>query len=702
MLIKKVVLKNVCQHSELSVEFSRGVNGIFGPSASGKSNLINSIQGAWTGNFNVVSSKKDDNVKNDAPLNEKSNVYTSWEHNGLPFSIIRDMRSSASELRIKDKRIVKSVDIEEELEAIIGVKKEIVSEYVFVSQWNIFNFLTASTASRRKSFMNLCNLEHLFDMSAYLSKVQRNDMHLVAGVVDDENAVRARISQRNSRISELRESIKQHSTFVLNKDRREKFEQLLADNISKIELDKSVAERQQENKIAKMDLKTAEDSLATFIQQKNEVIRKVEALEKKLQNVRDYLDAAHSYNMYERYLKQRSDCTAPGEPGLKPDVKNLEENKARLAVLSSEYTKLKQKLEKYESGDLNLCTECGVTEINKNSDVYAAWAKTLSENLQEQHELKLKIKKDTAALEDWRRYVVAKNDYNKKRQELDAKIAECSVTKKPIGNYSDDDNNRIKIEISAQNSKLNSLSKQIQTTEIKVASLKSKIHSTDSEIQKELLKIENLMISTQDQLEKASKAIKRATAAEIKIAENKAVIKSLLEANDEDFIYVNKIEKAKKLSEKARDWVESLDRWADIVHPSKLPELVLKKAMIGLLEKTNEYLEKFNCEYRVVTDSGMDFLVKKPNGFVLPGIRLSGGEKVALGIAFRLAAISNLGLVVLDEPTAGLDEDRLDAVIDVLGELANVARDNDQQIILVTHDSRLDRVLDKKIVLRSA
>ena len=702
MLLKKVVLTNVCQHESLSVEFSRGVNGIFGPSAAGKSNLINSIQGAWTGNFNIVSSKKDDNVRNDAAITDKSGVYTVWEHDRLPFSIYRDMRSSSSELRIRDKRITKAADISAELEAIIGVKKEIVSEYVFVSQWNIFNFLTADTTHRRKSFMNLCNLENLFELSTHLGQQQRADMHLVAGVVDDIDAIRARMSQRTARITELTSSVRHHSKFIISNEKRKEYEHIIADNETYEELSQSVASRKLEKDAASKKLSQHQMLISQAEAKRVKTEKELAKLESRLENIEAYLAAAGSYSDYSRYVSERNSLSPPSKPVYAVDVKRLERSKAKMAVLVSDYERLEKKVEKYKSGDMQVCQECGITPVSEDSPVYQSWISDMACNKVAQHELRNAIAAETKLLKDWEVYATALNAYKRAEAELDSRISACQTKSAPSGNYTEQDCVMVKAEISARNSELRTLADEIQKSTIKTVELKTLIASIDREVEKESNRIENLIISTPDYLKKLQVALQKSVAAGVKVAENKAVIKSLTDANEEDSIYVKRIARAKQLSEKAGAWVESLDRWRDIVHPTKLPELVLRKAMINLLEKTNEYLERFNCEYRVVTDSGMEFLVKKPSGFVLPGVRLSGGEKVALGIAFRLAAINNLGLVVLDEPTAGLDEDRLDAVIDVLGELANVARDNDQQIILVTHDPRLDRVLDKKIVLKAS
>jgi ABC-type lipoprotein export system ATPase subunit len=54
-------------------------------------------------------------------------------------------------------------------------------------------------------------------------------------------------------------------------------------------------------------------------------------------------------------------------------------------------------------------------------------------------------------------------------------------------------------------------------------------------------------------------------------------------------------------------------------------------------------------------------------------------------------------MMVLDEPTAGLDEHYLGCLADVLLRVNEVTKKRRQQIFMVTHDQRLERVFDQLI-----
>src|SRR5690606_3364754 len=116
-----------------------------------------------------------------------------------------------------------------------------------------------------------------------------------------------------------------------------------------------------------------------------------------------------------------------------------------------------------------------------------------------------------------------------------------------------------------------------------------------------------------------------------------------------------------------------------------------------------KYLEMFNSPFQIKADNNLSIFVKKKNTKWFKALRLSGGEKVVLALAIRLAISSlfarELGILVLDEPTAGMDTDNVDYLCDVLSSLGAVLRKEDEQVIMVTHDMRLERAFDDVITL---
>ncbi len=89
------------------------------------------------------------------------------------------------------------------------------------------------------------------------------------------------------------------------------------------------------------------------------------------------------------------------------------------------------------------------------------------------------------------------------------------------------------------------------------------------------------------------------------------------------------------------------------------------------------------------------------NGYELEFDNLSGGEKTAASLSYRLAlnqvinglvsTINTKDLIILDEPTDGFSDDQLDKIRIVLNEL------NTKQTILVSHESKIESFVENII-----
>ena len=90
-------------------------------------------------------------------------------------------------------------------------------------------------------------------------------------------------------------------------------------------------------------------------------------------------------------------------------------------------------------------------------------------------------------------------------------------------------------------------------------------------------------------------------------------------------------------------------------------------------------------------------------GHEIEYLNLSGGEKTAAALAYRLALnqiintfvseIKTKDLLILDEPTDGFSSEQLDRLRMVLDELKT------EQIIIVSHESKIESFVDRIIRL---
>ncbi len=126
--------------------------------------------------------------------------------------------------------------------------------------------------------------------------------------------------------------------------------------------------------------------------------------------------------------------------------------------------------------------------------------------------------------------------------------------------------------------------------------------------------------------------------------------------------------------------------------------LIRERARPSIEEELNAIFGSFSFDYDSVILDG-DFTPHLKRGKVLfPFDRLSGGERISLALALRLAIarylmMSRVETFILDEPTIHLDEERINALIETISSL------NVPQMIIVTHSPRFRDIASHSILV---
>ena len=146
-----------------------------------------------------------------------------------------------------------------------------------------------------------------------------------------------------------------------------------------------------------------------------------------------------------------------------------------------------------------------------------------------------------------------------------------------------------------------------------------------------------------------------------------------------------------------------LETLREVMHKSNLPKRVAFNYLKQTVIKMNGYLEDFNAPFRVYSDDELMFWVRFNDGRNLPATRLSGGEKVVLALAFRLTVqfgvASGVNLLVLDEPTVGLDDDNIECLEMAFSRLRAMSKSSGLQVLIVSHEKAMERMCDHTISL---
>lgn len=126
-----------------------------------------------------------------------------------------------------------------------------------------------------------------------------------------------------------------------------------------------------------------------------------------------------------------------------------------------------------------------------------------------------------------------------------------------------------------------------------------------------------------------------------------------------------------------------------------------------LLTLVSQHLENLDANFTIRRAEGVlsfEFLRNdKEDATWLPQHKLSGGQRVRMAIAFLLAVqqliLPEVGLLVLDEPTDGLNPEGKIDLRDTLERAAEILESNDAQMIICDHSGTLDSVYRATITL---
>jgi DNA repair exonuclease SbcCD ATPase subunit len=131
------------------------------------------------------------------------------------------------------------------------------------------------------------------------------------------------------------------------------------------------------------------------------------------------------------------------------------------------------------------------------------------------------------------------------------------------------------------------------------------------------------------------------------------------------------------------------------------PRFVAQHNLQLLKHDMDATLDIFDSRFHVTADEGLRFTAGFQDGKTQPADRLSGGQKVALALGFRVAVNSmfatRVGLLALDEPTAYLDKQRVRALAPVISRLRELTASRGLQCLIVTHEEELAPLFDATI-----
>jgi len=221
-----------------------------------------------------------------------------------------------------------------------------------------------------------------------------------------------------------------------------------------------------------------------------------------------------------------------------------------------------------------------------------------------------------------------------------------------------------------------------------------------SNIKSSLLAFSNLDSNIHLKDRERAQALSDENNTEIKLA---GISKELEVIDREMQVTINKLAKRQELQDMSQR-TSLFEQWLSEDFTSFISN-VEKNIMVNVRK---EFSRLFNKWFSMLTTDSFSVNLDEnftpvimQSGFEIDYAYLSGGERTAIALAYRLALnqiinmihskIKTKDLLILDEPTDGFSEQQLDKIRDILKEL-NVA-----QLIIVSHERKIESFVDNII-----
>lgn len=711
MRLDRLRLVNVCQHKDTEVQFSPGVTGLFGPNGCGKSNLVGMAKVSLTGDFSVNPGVKTDNVRHGTGEDEKAFIEADWTHGPTSFTVQRGLAKTGNRLAIVGQADVirKIPEINTTITNIIGLPRQVIDGFIFVDQWKMFEFMSAKPADRANTFAHLCNTfvaERIWKMLGEVRTIDQGMLNLPqfnAKELDDEiSRTRLAISVAQGELSRLQKD-------VLRAAEGRRLRELVDGRRAAEAAREAVRAARRALKATKQAYaeKTAE------LERHNERLKaanvRLEAAEKSVGELQRRADLYEQGCRWKQEIVELArELEALREP-LAPEAPDESSTDADLYAARSEAILILQaaqnSLDQLTADGVTACPTCATPIANIHGSI-EAWQQTVRQHPAMIDSLTERINALADYREELREYEIQMDEYRRSRSRLQAEIDETTERLPPPGWFDPDVPDQLDYA-----KKLHQRAQALCPQPSETARL-SREHSQltgELSLRKKLLaeaeeKVENHPgTADETQVAAASEKLRLHSAAKSRadvLRERIANLESQLSAHTRNR---DRYRQQQALAERAQVWLDDLQRWRSYLHRDCLPRIVAQHLLERLTVEVNNNLEDFANPFSVEAADDLSFVAIKPRGRREPAARLSGGEKIMLAVAFRLAVnkifAADAGMMVLDEPSAGLDTHNIDCLADIFERISLIAEARKQQIILITHDDRLGRSIPNSIDL---
>lgn len=721
MRINKLALENIGPYEQRTFEFlPKGLIGIVGPNGAGKSTIFKAAYAALTNDFSRFDDTKQGAIRDTAPEKAHASIEAAFEQDGLAFTIGRRLRPSASWMNCQaivhdypglyhdeSKLLSKDSEIKAELERILGVPKPVLDEHVFVRQWKMFDFLVSEPAARARLFQFLCDTSRAERIWEEAGKRLSVATPKAQTVHDNRDELRAMATEKLAQEEQLEAEIEAKEASLLSQEALEEHRKTVS-AWHALQADKAnfVTERAKLDRVVK-EFKAAEQRkeevearYAEISAEYEEITKAKEWAESNVTWWQAYDFSTQRKQQLEQLLAEKQAALASAKAPEPPKgIELADKYREALPGWKLKLSESETRLRTLEADGVTKCPTCG-TSVDHIS---------LDEDRKIVEELPAKIKRGTACILAADEYAKRQAAWEKSlaaRQQavasVEEQLKECLEHSPPQPELSKEECQR---RIDAWNAAFHQRAKfereELRKTTADYAATQAAAKTIHANVKAIKERIEAATVTAE-----ACRAAEEAIATHNGVASSLKTLREAHAAVQRDRLallkQVDNITKAIERSKKTIDWVRRLELIREVCHRDRWPHLVVQSFLYLLEADINRTLEAFGPPFQAEAQEGLEFAVRIPGTGVLRRANvLSGGQLMLLSLAVRIAIHSRarLGLMCLDEPTAGVDKENVGYLVDALGSLGELAKDSDLQILVVTHEDRLHSVFDQVIAV---
>jgi len=703
MQLERLVLKNFCQHEYLDLQFQPGLVGIYGPNGVGKSNALN-VGGyaGLTGDFSRHKLGRDGCIRQQAEPDEESYVELYANHKSS-FCVRRGLRPDGHILTMAGEEPIKGAKrVEQRLSELLGTGRQLIDNYIFVSQWAMFAFISETEAERAKSFAQLCGTMRAEHCWSLLGKQIEQLQPLAQCAVDDADILHEQIGDQKSKIRTAKQLKKTAQENILTpkviaelvamqrlgarrnellnssaaaEKEKAKFQQLVAKTSAKLAANLAAIDK------AKLQLTAATTLAEKARQEQTQLARWRELTEQKLA------------------LEFRLRVTIAAAPDVVAAVTD-----ETVEACREEQRNLLNNVERYStllaSADTPTCPTCEST-----GEAVVKQQQLARRKLPEARKL---LDEVTCRLASLTAGVALYQKYERQKAVFDARVAGTQKQLSDIAVAEEPPTAATEAELAACIAKPAELQEDLQTLEAEynncktlLAQYTAYLKNSESALASAMAGLAKLATDDDDTVAGATLLLDRHRQAELAIAGQETVIELCAQHVTRCEQLLENISRRRVRSLKAGRLLEHFTALRDKFHRNNLPRYVHQTRLEEVEDLINANLDDFCAPFHVKATPDLTLTAYFDNGTISPATILSGGEKMQLALCYRLAfnAQFDIGLMVLDEPTDGLDEENRERTAEVFSRLGEIARARGYQILVVTHDSVLERIFNQRLVL---